>query len=386
MKYFPLVWSNLKRKKLRSAFTLLSIAVAFILFGYLAAIRIAFNAGVEVSGADRLLVVHKVSIIQPLPISYRERIAAVDGVEAVTHLNWFGGIYQDPKNFFGQMAVDPETFLELYPEYLLPEEQKRAWLADKAGAIVGRVTAERFGWKVGDKIPIQATIYRKADGSSAWEFNLAGIYDGAEKATDTSSFYFHYDYLNEGAGGGNLGFVGWYGIRIADPARAEQVAARIDGLFANSPAETKTQTEKALAQSFANQVGNIGQMITFILAAVFFTILLVAGNTMAQSVRERTAELAVLKTLGFSHGKVLGLVLVESCLLAALGGVLGLGVAWTLITVLGDPTNGSLPVFYFPDRDVALGVALTLLLGLVTGLLPAVQAMRLRIVDALRRV
>jgi putative ABC transport system permease protein len=386
MKYFPLVWSNLKRKKLRTTFTLLSIAVAFILFGYLAAIRMAFTAGVEVSGADRLLVIHKVAIIQPLPISYRDRIAAVDGVEKVSFFNWFGGIYQDPKNFFGQMAVESDTFFDLYPEYILPEEQKRAWMADRAGAVVGRVTANRFGWKVGDKIPIQGTIYRKTDGSNTWEFNLSGIYDGAEKGTDTSNLYFHYDYLNEGAAGGDLGIVGWYGIRIADPARAGEIAERIDSLFANSPAETKTQTEKAVAQSFANQVGNIGQMITFILAAVFFTILLVAGNTMAQAVRERTAELAVLKTLGFSHGKVLGLVLVESCLLAALGGLLGLGIAWTLITALGDPTNGSLPVFYFPERDVALGVALTLLLGLVTGLLPAVQAMRLRIVDALRRV
>jgi putative ABC transport system permease protein len=385
MKFFPLVWSNLKRKKLRTAFTLLSIVFAFILFGYLVAIRTAFTAGIEVSGADRMMVTHKVSIIQPLPFSYRDRIAQVPGVKAVSFMNWFGGIYQDPKNFFGQMSVDGGNFLDLYPEYVLSPEQRKAWLADRQGAIVGRVTAERFGWKVGDKIPIQGTIYRHPGGSNLWTFNLSGIYDGVQKATDTSNLYFHYDYLNEGTGG-KLGIVGWYVIKIADPARSGDVAKRVDALFANSPAETKTQTEKAMAQSFANQVGSIGTIITAILGAVFFTLLLVAGNTMAQSVRERTGELAVLKTLGFSRGQVLGLVLAESCLLALLGGGLGIAVAWGLITVLGDPTHGQLPVFYFPGPYITLGAALAVLLGLVTGALPAVRAMRLRIVDALRRV
>jgi putative ABC transport system permease protein len=385
MKFFPLVWSNLKRKKLRTAFTLLSIVFAFILFGYLVAIRTAFTAGIEVSGADRMMVTHKVSIIQPLPFSYRDRIAQVPGVKAVSFMNWFGGIYQDPKNFFGQMSVDVGNFLDLYPEYVLSPEQRKAWLADRQGAIVGRVTAERFGWKVGDKIPIQGTIYRHPGGSNLWTFNLSGIYDGVQKATDTSNLYFHYDYLNEGTGG-KLGIVGWYVIKIADPARSGDVAKRVDALFANSPAETKTQTEKAMAQSFANQVGSIGTIITAILGAVFFTLLLVAGNTMAQSVRERTGEMAVLKTLGFSRGQVLGLVLAESCLLALLGGGMGIAVAWGLITVLGDPTHGQLPVFYFPGPYITLGAALAVLLGLVTGALPAVRAMRLRIVDALRRV
>ncbi|HYG65425.1 MAG TPA: FtsX-like permease family protein [Thermoanaerobaculia bacterium] len=384
MKYLPLLWSNLKRKKVRTLFTLLSILVAFLLFGYLAAIRMAFSMGVDVVGVDRLLVVHKVSIIQPIPISYKDRIAAIEGVEAVSHANWFGGIYQDPKNFFGQMAVDGESYLALYPELVLPEEQKQAWMADRTGAIVGRVTAERFGWKVGDKIPIQGQIYPRKDGSRTWEFNLAGIYEGKEKGTDTSNFFFHYDYLKE-ATRGDIGFVGWYIIRIADPARAQEIGERVDALFANSPAETKTQTEKAFAQSFANQVGDIGQIITAVLSAVFFTILLVAGNTMAQSVRERTSELAVLKTLGFTHRQVLAMVLAESCLIALLGGLAGLGLAW-LIIQQGDPTKGALPVFFFPGRDIALGIALALILGLATGLFPAIQAMRLRIVEALRRV
>ena len=385
MKFFPLVWSNLKRRKARTILTLLAILVGFLLYGYLAAIRQSFSMGVDVSGADRLMVLNKITIIMPLPRSYKDRLAALPGVEKVTHLNWFGAIYQDPKNQFGQMAVEPETFLDLYPEYRLPEAQRKAWLADRTGAIVGRVTAERFGWKVGDKIPLQATFYRHPDGSKLWEFNIDGIYEGAEKGTDTSGFYFHYDYLNEGMGG-SLGIVGWYVIRIADPAHAAEIARRIDSMFANSPSETKTQTEKAIAQSFANQVGSIGKIITAIVSVAFFLILLVAGNTMAQAVRERTSELAVLKTLGFSHGKVLALVLAESCVLAVLGGGLGLGLAWTIITLAGDPTGGFLPVFYFPGRDILWGIVLVFLLGFATGLLPAIQAMRLRIVDALRRV
>lgn len=385
MKFFPLIWSNLKRRKARTAFTLLSILVAFILFGYLAAVRQAFSMGVETIGADRLSTIHKMAIIMPLPISYRDRIASVQGIEAVTYLNWFGGIYQDPKNFFGQMAVETDTFLDLYPEFVVPADQVAAWKADRTGALVGRATAERFGWKVGDRIPIQGTIYRKQDGSNLWEFTISGIYDGREKGVDTSSMYFHYDYLNQASRGGDLGFVGWYVMRIADPNQATAVSQKVDAMFANSPAETKTQTEKAFAQSFANQLGNIGRIITGVLGAVFFTLLLVVGNTMAQAVRERTNELAVLKTLGFRHGQVLGLVLAESCLMAVLGGLLGLGIAWLLITVVGDPTKGQLPVFYLPGRDLILGVVFAVLMGIVTGFLPALQAMRLRIAEALRR-
>ena len=386
MRYLPLIWSNLKRKKLRTAFTLLSILVAFILFGYLGAIEKAFSMGVDVSGADRLMVMHKMTFIQLLPISYQERIKALPGVEQVAHFTWFGGIYKDPKNTkFGSMAVS-DTFFDLYPEYVLPEEQMKAWRADRAGAIIGRITAERYGWKVGDKIPLQGTIFRKQDGSPSWEFNVSGIYRGTKKGTDESSVYFHYDYLNEASQGGDFGLVGWYIVRIEDPTQAAQMSSRIDGLFANSPAETKTQTEKAMAQSFANQVGSIGTIITGVLSAVFFTILLVAGNTMAQSVRERTSELAVLKTLGFSHRQVLGLVLAESCFLALLGGALGLALAWLIITGMGDPTGGFLPLFYLPGDKLVLGAVLALLLGFATGLLPAMQAMRLRIVDALRRI
>ena len=385
MRFLPLIWGSLKRRKARTFFTVLSVLVSFLLFGFLLAIRQAFRMGVDVSGADRLLTIHKVSLIQPLPVSYLDRIARTPGVQQVTHATWFGAVYQDPKNFFGQMAVEPETFLAIYPEYLLKPEERAAWLADRQGAIVGEVTAKRFGWKVGDKIPLEAPGYMaKRDGSRTWDFNVVGIYRASKKGADTSSFYFRYDYLKEA--GIDRGTVGWYIERIADPKRSSAVAQAIDDQFANSPAETKTSTEQAFAQSFANQVGDIGSIITAIVSAVFFTILLVAGNTMAQSVRERTSELAVLKTLGFTNRQVLGLVLAESLLLALLAGGLGLAIAWAFITILGDPTHGFLPIFFIPAGGLALGALLALLLGLATGAVPAVQAMRLRIVDALRRV
>lgn len=383
MRFLPLIWSSLRRKKFRTIFTLLSILVAFVLFGYLAAINMAFRLGVDVTGADRLVLTHKVSLILPLPFSYLARIQAIPGVVDVAHATWFGGIYQEPSNFFPQMAVEPESYLRLYPEFLLSEEERRAWFANRTGAIAGRSTAERFGWKVGDRIPLQATIWRKKDGSRTWEFTLEGIYDGAEKGTDTTQFLFHYDYLDEARAFGE-GLVGWYIIRIDDPHRAAEIAERIDNTFANSPYETKTSTEKAFVQAFAKQIGDIGTIIAAILSAVFFTILLVAGNTMAQSVRERTSELAVLKTLGYSSRLVLTLVLAESFVLAGVGGGLGLGLAWWLIQQ-GDPTGGGLPVFYFPLRDLLLGIGFIGALGLAAGILPGVQAMRLRIVDALRR-
>jgi len=383
MKFWPLIWSALRRKRVRTFFTLLSILIAFLLYGYLAAVNMAFRLGVDVTGADRLVLRHKVSFSILLPESYLGRIEATPGVVEATHASWFGGIYQEPKNFFPQMAVEPEGYLRLYPEFRLPEEQMQAWLADRTAAIVGRNTAERFGWKIGDRIPIQATVWRKADGSSAWEFNLVGIYDGAEDATDTTQFLFHYDYFDE-ARMFAKGQVGWYIVRINDPAHADDIAQRIDTQFANSFYETKTSTEKAFIQGFAKQIGNIGAIIGGILSAVFFTILLVTGNTMMQSVRERTSELAVLKTVGFSNRLVLGLVLAESLALAAAGGALGLGLAWWAIRQ-GDPTGGALPIFFLPPQDLALGGGFIVALGLLTGLVPGVQAMRLRVVEALRR-
>ncbi len=382
MKYLPLVWRSLMRRKIRTVFTALSIFVAFVLFGALMALKVAFGMGVELIGQDRLVMIQKVSFIQPLPVAYKARIATAPGVAAVTHSSWFGGIYQDPKNFFAQLAVEPEAWLQMYPEYVLSDAEKKAWYADRTGAIVGRTLADRFGWKVGDRVPLQGTIWRTSD-DAPWTFTIDGIYEAATQGTDTSQFFFHYDYLNETRTFGK-DLTGWYTIRVADPQQSEDVAGRLDALFANSSAETKTSTEKAFVQAFASQIGDIGSILMAILAAVLFTMLLVAANTMGQAVRERTNELAVMKTLGFTDGHLLALVLLESVVLAVLGGSAGLLIAW-IVTQNGDPTGGMLPAFFLPTRDIVLGVCLILALGLAAGLLPAWQASRLRIVDALRR-
>jgi len=384
MKFGGLVWANLRRRKIRTLLTLLSILVAFVLFGYLSAIRQALAQGVDVAGADRLVVRHKVSIIQFLPENYESQIEQIPGVAEAVHATWFGGIYQKPSNFFPQLPVKPEEYLRMYPEFLLSAEEKARWLETRTGAVVGRATAERFGWKVGDRVPIQATIWTHGGGKKTWEFDIVGIYAGAEQGTDTTAFLFRWDFFDEARDWGR-GEVGWYVVRVADPDQAVAVARRIDEEFANSPAETKAETEGAFVQAFAEQVGNIGAIMIAILAAVFFTILLVAGNTMAYSVRERTGELAVLKAVGFTDGQVLGLVLAEALALASLGGLLGLGLGWFLIS-LGDPTHGALPIFYFPSRDIVIGAVLVIALGVAAGILPALQASRLRIADALRRL
>ena len=384
MKFLHLIWGNLRRKKTRTILTLLSIVVAFVLFGFLSAIKQALTGGVVMEGANRLIVRHKVSIIQMLPESYKMRMERIPGVAAATHQTWFGGIYQDPKNFFMQNPVVPEEFMDMHPEMLLSPAQRQAWLTTRTGAIVGRSTATRFNWKVGDKVPIRSTIWAQKSGSFIWEFDIVGIYDGKEKNTDTTPLFFRYDYFDEARRGGT-GSVGWYTIRVKDPEQAPVIAKLVDAEFENSSAETKTEPEGAFVQAWAQQVGDIALITASILSAVFFTILLVTGNTISQSVRERTGELGMLKAIGFTNVQVLGLVLAESCLLAVLGGVAGLIVAWVM-TSRGDPTGGLLPLFYMPYRDLAVGVAFSVALGLVTGFFPALQAMRLQVAEALRKI
>ena len=384
MKYLVLVLANLKRHKLRTVLTMLSFLVAFLLFGYLAAIRTAFTAGIDVADLDRLIVRHKVSLIQLLPESYEARMEQVDGVEQALGQTWFGGYYQEQRNQFAQMPVKPDEFLDVYPEYMLSEPEREAWLATRTGAIAGRQLAERYGWKVGDKVPITATIWTRSDGSTVWDFDLVGIYDAGEKGTDTTQFFFRYDYFDESRPDWGRGLVGWYTVRIDDPERTAEISAAIDAEFANSAAETKAEPEGAFLQGFANQIGDIGFIITSIVGMVFFTILLVAGNTMAYAVRERTNELAVLKALGFTDTGVLGLVLGEALLLTSVGGGLGLILGWVMVSA-GDPTNGFLPVFFIPGRDMVIGVILIAVTAFVAGILPALQAQRLRIADALRR-
>ncbi len=381
MRYLPLIWRNLLRRKVRTIFTLASVFIALVLYSFLMVVQTAFSMGVDMAGANRLMLMHKVSLIQMLPVSYRQQIATTPGVNGVSTASWFGGTYQDKANEFAVMAVGPEYF-SLYPEAHVPPDQMQAWIADRQGAIVGRTSAEKYGWKIGDKVPIQATIWQPKEGQT-WFFNVDAIYDG-DRDFDKTNFFFHYEYLDENRRGA-YGQVGWYIVRIDDSSHSAEIAARLDAQFANSSAETKTSTEKAFLQGFVNQVGNIKAMIIAILAAVLFTLfLLVLANTMAQAVRERTSEFAVLKTLGFSNPLILMLVLAESMFLALVGGGLALAVMWVVVG-RGSFNNALLPVFVMRTSHVVIGLALCCTLGFVAGALPAMTAMRLRITDALRR-
>jgi putative ABC transport system permease protein len=383
MKYLALVWANLKRKKLRTLLTILSIVVAFVLYGLLCTLRETFTAGATLAGSDRLMTRHKISFIMNLPVSHTEKIRNISGVASVVHWTWFNGIYKDdPKNFFGNFPVVPEDLFAVHPEFVIPEDQKQAWLNTRNGAIIGRTLVNRFDWKIGDRIPLKTPLWPR-ENEQAWEFEIVGIYDGAKKGTDTSSLFFRYDYFDEGRVE-RKGMVGWFMLRLKDPSKAAEVAAAIDREFQNSPYETKTETEAAMAQGFAQQVGDIGLILTYVLSAVFFTILLVAANTMAQAVRERTEEIGVLKAMGFTDGLVLALVLAESLVIAAVGGLVGIGFV-LLLTAGGSPVPNILPVFYLPQRDVLIGIVLMIALGVVAGIVPAIQAMRLRIAVALRR-
>jgi len=387
MRFFPIVWRNLLRRKFRTFFTMGAIFFAFLLFGVLMAIRTAFSMGVDMAGQGRLMMIDKVSIINPLPASYGAQIRQVDGVTDVTHSNWFGGYYQDVRNQFATMAVEPESWLRVYArEFDIPEDQKKAWFADRTGAIVGIDTAKKYGFKVGQRVPIQGTIYRRPDGGP-WEFTIDGIYDSKIKGADKTNLLFNYEFLRETIPerSGFRDRYNWYVFTIADPDRAPEIAAKVDAIFANSPSETKTNTEKAFVSDWAKQVGDIGSIMMWIVAMAMFTILLVAGNTMAQAIRERINELAVLKTLGFSEGRILWMVLLESTLIACVGGLLGLALSYAFITLSGDPTHGLLPAFYFPTPAIIAGIGLVVALGIGSGFLPAWQASRLRIVDALRR-
>ena len=379
MKYFVILWANLRRKKLRTILTIGSFAVALFLFGILAVVRGAFSQGVDIAGTDRLVIINKVAIIQPLPLSYQARLLQIPGVQSVTFANWFGGYYQDERNFFGNFAIDVDTWRSVYPEYVMPEEQWKAFVEDREGCVIGEGLAERFGWKIGDRIPLTGTIF-----TGTWEFNVRAIYKGKRLQDDVSSMWFQWKYFDERKEF-QKGLIGWFTLRVTNPDEAVQVARAIDETFANSPYETKAETEKAFVAGWVKQMGNIEALILSIGGVVFFTLLLGAGNTVAIAVRERVREFAVLKAVGYSDFTVLLLVLSESLLIAALGGIVGLALA-KAFTLRGDPTGGLLPFFYLQQNAIWTGIALALAIGAISGLTPAVTAMRLRVVDALRRV
>ena len=383
MKYFSLIWSALFRSKTRTLLTLLSVVAAFLLFGLLDSVRVAFNSGGSVAGADRLVVASRLSITQMLPYSLLTRIESTPGVKKATYAAWFGGIYQDQRNFFPNFSVGPGYF-DMYPEYEMPKEQMAAFEADRTGAVVGKALADRFGWKIGDTIPLQATIFPNRDGSNDWPLTLRGVFTlkDSKRKGEENQLMFHWKYFDEANQYVN-GQVGWYMVRLDNADHATRVARSIDALSENSDRETKTQTEQAFNQSFAKQFADIGLIVTAIMGAVFFTLLLLTGNTMAQAVRERIPELATLKTLGFTNGTVLVLVLVEAVLLIVLGGLLGMALAGAIVPIVSAASGGIINLPGIPGETWLVGLVLMVAIGLVIGTLPALRAMRLKIVDAL---
>ena len=382
MKYLHLIWAALFRSKTRTSLTLLSVIAAFLLFGMLDSVRVAFNSGGEVAGANRMITSSRLSITQMLPYSLTEQIRATPGVKKAAFAAWFGGIYRDPKNFFANFSVSP-NYLDLYPEFKIAEAQKKAWLADQRGAIVGEALAKRHGWKVGDTIPLQATIF-PTKGSNNWEFTLRGIYvvDDPKQKGQENVLFFHWKYFDE-ANDYVKGRVGWFVVAPDSGATADRAALAIDKLSANSDHETKTQSEAAFNQAFAKQFADIGLIVIAIMGAVFFTLLLLTGNTMAQAVRERIPELAVLKTIGFSNHSVLWLVLAESILLVVLGGMIGLGIAALIMPAVTAASGGMIQLPGVMPQTWLLGLLLMVVIGVIVGLLPAIRGMRLNIVDAL---
>jgi putative ABC transport system permease protein len=383
MKFSRLIFANLFRKKARLILTIGSFAIALFLFTFLAVVKGAFSRGTELAGADRLVVINRVGLIQTLPLSYDDKIRAISGVKFVTHNHWFGGVYQDEKNFFPQFAVDIENHRQVMTEFRVPDDQWNNFVKDQQGAVVGAGLAKRFGWKIGDRIPLKNALYGT---TKTWEFNLDGIYHNDKPGGDESQFWLQWKYFDENVPATVKSTAGWYVLKLDNPDDAARVGKAIDTLFANSSSETKTETESAFQANFAKQLGNIEFLILTIGSVVFFTLLLVTGNTMAISVRERTSELAVLKAIGFTDRSVLFFVLAESLVIALIGGVLGLGLAILAIPVVGSALNGLLPPLLLSVSVLSLGLGFALLVGAASGLLPGIGAMRLRVVNALRRV
>lgn len=380
-----LVWRNLTRKRLRFALTGFSILVAFLIYGVLSAFSASLNSGDNSGADDRLVTVNRINFTQPMPIAYLQKIRALEGVAGATQQTWFGGYVREPRNAVVTFGVEPETYLDTYGGMFgLDAAGRAAFLASRQSALVGRSVAEAQGWKIGDRIPLQSNIYQREDGSSTWEVEVAAIFPGSEKMKDTGRVLIHYDYFNESRSFAR-DQIGMVIVTPTDKRQSEQLARRIDALFANSAYETQTDTAKAFNKAFIAQLGNIALIITSVVSAAFFTILLIVGNTMMLAIRERTTEIAVLKTLGFRATRIFRLVLAESLFLSLLGGLAGLGLAALTIAALRQPLSGVADGLAVGGDVVLRALGIMLVLGLVTGLLPAWNAMRLNIVQALGR-
>jgi len=382
MKFFGIVWSNLFRRKTRTVLTLLSVVVAFLLFLLLRAISEAFAGGVSLVGVDRLITSPKYSIVDDLPLNQKQQILAIEGVEAVTQQQWFGGQYQDPKNFFPKYPVEPREFFDMFDEYVIDPAELDTFAGTRTGAVAEAELAAEYGWKIGDIIPIQADIWPKDDGTRLWEFELTGTFRSTEGRRPV--LVFHYQYFTEAVAAFGKDRVGWWTVRLSDPDSAESIAIAIDRLFENSVNPTRTATEDEFNRQFASQLGDIGFIATIIMSAVFFTILLLTANTMTQSLRERIPELAVLKTLGFTDVTVSVLVLAESVLLCVTGGLIGIVLAYVMVGLIGPVLEGFIGSFSLSASAISLALGMALILGLIIGGFPALSAKRLTIVDALR--
>ncbi len=385
MSDFYLMFKNLTRKPLRLTFTMFCIFVAFLIYGALSSFNVAFNAGVDLAADDRLVSVNKINFTQPLPISYVNKARTVEGIEAILHMNWFGGYYQEPTKQVITFAVDPPNLLPVYGDDLIIDEQQHEnWIKNRQGILVGRAVADLHGWELGQRIPLNSNIFSKDNGSSVWDFVVEGIYTGSSPQIDTNGVYIHYEYFNETQSFGG-DFIGWMGIKTADPSLNEQIIKELDELFVNSTYETETVPEKVFNKGFIAQLGNISLIISLVVFSAFFIILVVVGFSMVLAIRERTNEIGVMKTLGFTSARIFRMVLGESLLLSFLGGSIGLAVATVFLTGLN-----SIPQFPVPDilltSDIIIqAYVIMALLGLITGIIPAVNALRLNIITALSK-
>ena len=386
-RWIPLVWANLRRRKLRLILTFASILVAFMLFGLLEALRTSLSSGVTMAGADRLVMRNKNGLTQPLPLAYYEKVRSTPGVRAAASNSWFGAEFrtpQNPKAQFPMFATQPDAFFEVYAQVkVAPESAKKAWELDRQGLVIGRLLAQQFAWKVGDRVPIRSNIWRKTDGTDTWQFNIVGIFDSGSPFLDGSA-YMQFDYYNEPLVFGK-DMIGSVNIRVYDANQSTAIGNRIDAMFANSTAETETSTERDWVKHWIAQIGDMTIIVTSVTLAVFFTMLLVTANRMAQSVRERTNEIGVMKTLGFGAALIVSLVLLESLMLTMSGGLVGLGLAKGLSVVLAFFLKDNLPGFALSGASMLTAIVLMLAFGLISGLWPALMAMRLKVVDALRR-
>ena len=383
MKFLGLILKSARRSKRRTALTVLSVAIAVFLFASLRAILDGFSAAAAASSSTRIITIRSTSLIFSMPTTHEQTIRSIPGVRDVTHANWFGGIYKDPNNFFAQFAIDAESYLRMYPEIELSPGERQAFLDDRTGAIVGDGLAERFGFRVGDRVVLQVGI--PTYGVEDFTFTIRGIYKSGAAAVDNQSMFFHWKYADERSI--EKGQIGWFVSAIGDPDAAAQVSSAIDQKFANTPYETKTDTEQQFQSSFVSMFGNLNLLLGSIGLAVVLTTLFVAGNTMAMSVRERTTEIAVMRTLGFPARTIFLFIAGEGLLMSVVGGLVGAGLAWVMVDARNFPVSGGfIPPFGVTPRNAAIGLALSALIGLLAGLVPATMASRLKIVDALRRV